>query len=79
MSELQENVPRGVRPGFPKRPEMDEDAWEKIYRKQERMKEREFVRFCGFKVDPGWRRLPAKERDAHKKEFEGIVDAGAGR
>jgi chlorite dismutase len=74
MSEATENVPRGVRPGFPKRPEMDEDAWQKIYRKQERMKEREFVRFCAYKVDPAWRRLPAEDREAHKREFESVVE-----
>lgn len=74
MSETIPNVPRGIRPGFPKRPELDEDAWEKIHRKQERMKEREFVRFSAFKVDPAWRRLPVNEREAHKDAFEQVIE-----
>src|SRR5688572_7905855 len=67
------NVPRGVRPNLPKRPEMDEDAWGRIQREQEKMKEREFVRFSVFKLDPAWRRLPAAEREAHKDEFESAI------
>ena len=68
-----QNVPRGVRPTLPKRPEMDEDAWTRIQREQEKMKEREFVRFSVFKLDPAWRRLPASERAAHKDEFEALI------
>jgi chlorite dismutase len=30
---------------------------------------RNFVKFTFFKVDPAWRRLPAVEREAHKREF----------
>src|SRR3954470_17152248 len=67
------NAPRGVRPNFPKRPAMDEDAWSKIQREQEKMKEREFVRFAVLKLDPAWRRLPKSEREAHKDEFEQMV------
>ena len=73
MSDTVKNVPRGVRPGFTKRPELEEDAWEKIQREQEKMKEREFVRFSVFKVDPAWRRLPPEVRDHHKTEFEQTV------
>jgi chlorite dismutase len=67
------NVPRGVRPNLPKRPEMDEDAWTKIQREQEKMKEREFVRFLMLKLDPAWRRLPRAERERQKDEFETLV------
>src|SRR5262245_22600755 len=67
------NVPRGVRPNLPKRPEMDEDAWTKIQREQEKMKEREFVRFMLVKLDPAWRRLPKSEREQHKDELETLV------
>lgn len=67
------NVPRGVRPNLPKRPALDEDAWGKIQREQEKMKEREFVRFALFKLDPAWRRLPATERQAQKDEFEQAI------
>ena len=67
------NVPRGVRPNLPKRPEMDEDAWTRIQREQEKMKEREFVRFSVFKVDPAWRRLPRDERERQKDEFEALI------
>ena len=73
MSETVRNVPRGVRPGLPQRPELEEDAWERIQREQERMKEREFVRFAVYRVDPAWRRLPAQERERHKDEFEAVV------
>ncbi len=69
----QDNVPKGVRPELPKRPAMEEDAWEKIRREQERMKEREYVRFAVYKLDPAWRRLPAEERERHKDEFEAII------
>jgi chlorite dismutase len=69
----EKNVPRGVRPGMPKRPEMDEDAWTRIQREQEKMKEREYVRFAVFKLDPAWRRLPQAERAAHKHELEELV------
>ena len=54
---------------------MDGDAWEKIQAEQEKMKEREFVRFSVFKVDPAWRRLSREERTAHKDEFESVVAA----
>src|SRR5688572_10513420 len=67
------NVPRGVRPNLPKRPAMDEDAWSRIQREQEKMKEREFVRFSVFKVEPAWRRLAAAEREKQKDEFEQLV------
>jgi chlorite dismutase len=67
------NVPRGVRPNLPKRPQLDEDAWTKIQREQEKMKEREFVRFAVLKLDPAWRRLPRSEREAQKDEFEQLI------
>jgi chlorite dismutase len=69
----EKNVPRGVRPGLPKRPELEEDAWTRIQREQEKMKEREFVRFSIFQLDPAWRRLPQAERSAHKHELEMLV------
>ena len=75
MTETKQNVPRGVRPNIPKRPAMDGDAWEKIQAAQEKMKEREFVRFSVFKVDPAWRRLSVEERTTHKDEFESVVAA----
>jgi chlorite dismutase len=78
MSESVKNVPRGVRPGYTKRPELEEDAWTKIQKEQEKMKEREFVRFSVFRVDPAWRRLPHAERESHKDEFELMVQ-GQGR
>jgi chlorite dismutase len=70
--------PAAGRPGFPTRPTFDEDAIEKIRLEQEKGKEREFVRFAFYKVDPMWRRLPAAERTSHKEEFVEMVRA-AGR
>ena len=67
------NVPRGVRLTLPKRPEMDEDAWARIQREQEKMKEREFVRFSILRLDPAWRRLPHAEREKSKDEIEALV------
>lgn len=75
MTDTKENVPRGVRPNIPQRPAMDEDAWGKIQAAQEKMKEREYVRFSVFKVDPAWRRLLTEERAAHKDEFESVIGA----
>ena len=69
----QKNVARGVRPGLPKRPALGEDAWTRIQREQEKMKEREFVRFAMLKFDPMWRRLPGAERNAHKRELEALA------
>lgn len=68
-STKQENIARGVRPGLPKRPALEEDAWERIQREQEKMKEREYVRFAFYKIDAAWRRLPADERAGQKEEF----------
>lgn len=74
MSEpAQKNVPRGLRPELPPRPALDEDAWSAIQREQERMKEREFVRFSVFRLDPAWRRLPAADRTEHKREYVDVV------
>jgi chlorite dismutase len=75
MTDTKENVPRGVRPNIPKRPAMDADAWGQIQAAQEKMKEREYIRFSVFKVDPAWRRLSKKERVAHKDEFESMIGA----
>jgi len=52
---------------------MDEDAWTRIQQEQEKMKEREVVRFTVLKLDPAWRRLPQAERERHKDEFEALV------
>lgn len=68
-----DNVPKGVRPDLPKRPAVQEDAWERIQREQEKMKEREYVRFAVYKLDPAWRRLPTEERERQKDEFEAII------
>ncbi len=77
MSDQIPNEPRGVRPGFPKRPAFDADAIEKIRLEQEKGKEREFVRFAFYQVDPAWRRLPPGDRAAHKEEFvEMVREAG---
>ena len=35
---------------------------------------RNFVKFTFLKVDPAWRRLPADERERHKREFEAACD-----
>jgi chlorite dismutase len=72
-TDTKENVPRGVRPGKTKRPALEQDAWAKIQAAQEKMKEREYVRFSIFKVDPAWRRLPEEERQRHKDELEAAV------
>lgn len=63
------NVPRGKRPDLPPRPVMDEDAFEQIRREQEKGKEREFVRFAFYQVDPDWRRLSRDVRERHKAEL----------
>ena len=67
------NVPRGQRAELPPRPAMEEDAFERIRRAQEKSKEREFVRFSFYKLDPSWRRLSLTERKRHKDEFVAIV------
>src|SRR3954447_4123623 len=33
------------------------------------LNDRNFVKYTFLRVDPGWRRLPAEERAAHKREF----------
>ena len=73
MTETVKNIPLGVRPNMPKRPAMDGEAWEKVRKAQEKMRDREYVRFSAFKVDPAWRRLPVKERGDHKTEFEELI------
>lgn len=72
------NKPRGLRPGFVKRPAHDEDSWANIRREQEKMKEREFVRFSIFKLDPAWRRLDAAIRSDHKEEVIDVVQKWSG-
>jgi chlorite dismutase len=68
-----ENVPRGLRPGLPKRPALEEDAWERIRREQEKAAERELVRFAFYQVDPAWRRLAPEVKAAHRQEFVELV------
>jgi chlorite dismutase len=68
------NAPRGVREGVPARPALDEDAIEAIREAQERSADRELVRFAFYRVRPEWRRLPAAERAAHKREVLEIVE-----
>ena len=48
---------------------MDGDAWAQIQAAQEKMKEREYVRFSVFQVDPAWRRLPRAEREQQKDQW----------
>lgn len=67
------NVPRGKREELPPRPAMEEDAFERIRREQEKSKEREFIRFAFFRLDPAWRRLPITERKHHKDEFVELI------
>ena len=67
------NVPRGVRPELPPRPALEEDAFERIRREQEKSKEREFVRFAFYKVDPSWRRLAPAERERQKTQLTSVV------
>ncbi|HEX6558685.1 MAG TPA: chlorite dismutase family protein [Longimicrobiales bacterium] len=67
------NVARGLREELPARPAIEEDAYERIRREQEKSKEREFVRFSFYKLDPAWRRLSPTDRRRHKNEFVGIV------
>ena len=78
MSDHTINQPRGVRPGFPKRPALDVDAIERIRLEQEKGKEREYVRFGFYQIDPSWRRLPPSERTEHKNEFIKVIEQ-AGR
>jgi len=40
---------------------------------------RQFVNFAFYRVDPAWRRLPAMEREAGKKEFKAVVEEFAPR
>ena len=53
--------------------ENEENPIEKILRAQEKSKEREFVRFAFYKLDPAWKRLPAGDRARHKEEFIKLV------
>ncbi|HEX7090948.1 MAG TPA: chlorite dismutase family protein [Longimicrobiales bacterium] len=68
-----ENAPRGIRPGLPKRPALEEDAWEKIRKEQEKAAQRELVRFAFYQVDPAWRRLAPEVKAAHRQEFVELV------
>ncbi len=34
----------------------------------------QFIHFSFYRADPAWRRLPAKEREAHKREFVAAVE-----
>jgi len=38
------------------------------------MSDRVFVKYTFFKLDPAWRRLPAAEREQHKREFVAACD-----
>ncbi|HUP88866.1 MAG TPA: chlorite dismutase family protein, partial [Longimicrobiales bacterium] len=67
------NTPRGMREELPPRPAHDEDAYERILREQEKSKEREFVRFSFYKVDPAWRRQSPTDRKRQKDELVSIV------
>lgn len=67
------NVPRGLRPELPPRPTLEEDAFEQIRREQEKSKEREFVRFAFYQVDPAWRRLPPSDRERHKAQLVSLI------
>jgi chlorite dismutase len=69
-----ENVPRGVRPGLPKRPAYEPDAWDRIRAEQEKSKERECVRFAFYKILPEWRRLPQAEKVRHRQEFVSLIE-----
>ncbi|HZS01638.1 MAG TPA: chlorite dismutase family protein [Chloroflexota bacterium] len=40
---------------------------------------RQFVKFNFFKIDPAWRRLPAGEREAGKRAFQGVLERYADR
>nr|PZN91581.1 MAG: chlorite dismutase [bacterium] len=62
-----------MRPGLPKRPALEEDAWEKIRQEQEKTLERELVRFAFYQVDPAWRRLDPEVKAAHRREFVELV------
>jgi chlorite dismutase len=42
-------------------------------------RQRQFVQFCFYRVDPAWRRLPAQEREAGRKEFAELVEEFAAR
>ena len=35
--------------------------------------QRQYVKYNFYRVDPAWRRLPDRERDAHKRELEAVV------
>jgi chlorite dismutase len=70
-----ESGPRGVRPGVPQRPALDESAIARILEAQERTLDRELVRFSFYKVDPAWRRLPVEERSRHKADVVEAVRA----
>jgi chlorite dismutase len=79
MSDPTLSQPRGVRPGFTKRPALDVEAIERIQQEQEKGKEREFVRFGFYAIDPVWRRLPAAERAEHKDEFIAVIERAGKR
>lgn len=40
---------------------------------------RQFVRFAFYRLDPVWRRLPAGEREAHRRELGEVVERWADR
>ncbi len=52
-------------------PEVDRSDMDEIQKGQ-------FVQYAFYKVDPQWRRLPAAEREAQKREFVEAVAAHAG-
>lgn len=62
-----------MRPELPARPAIEEDAFERIRREQEKSKEREFVRFAFYQVDRDWRKLPRADRERQKAELVSII------
>jgi chlorite dismutase len=41
--------------------------------------EGQYVAYTFYRLDPGWRRLPVEERDAHKDAFAEVVEDWSGR
>jgi chlorite dismutase len=39
------------------------------------MEQGQYVAYTFYRVDPGWRRLPVEERQAHKDAFAEVIDA----
>ena len=60
--------------GRPRGPMVDLDPSGQVTGREPDHTRRQFLNYAFFKLDPAFRRLPAAEREAAKREFKAVVD-----